>query len=210
MRLRFSPATVLAGLALFFAVGGSAIAAHRYLLTSTSQVKPDVLSALRGHRGLQGPAGAQGPAGPMGPVGVSGPPGPPGPIGTSAIREVTGADNAMPAKNQLGPESELEGIEGSFAECPAGERVVSGGSNVFTGRAGAIAAELSVASEGREAWIVIAANGGDEGGEIEAIAYCAKAGGAVTATARRGDRRGKVHAEEKRLLASFARRLKRR
>lgn len=203
---RFSPATVVAGLALFFALGGSAIAAHRFLLTSTSQVKPSVLSALRGRRGA---TGAPGPAGPIGPIGVSGPPGPPGPSSTTALREVLGADNVMPTKSQLGAESEAEGIEGSFAVCPVGERVVSGGSNVFTGHAGAIAAELSTASEAREAWIVIAANGGNEQGEIEAIAYCAKDGGAITAAARPGARGGRVRAEEKRLMASFARRLKR-
>jgi hypothetical protein len=123
---------------------------------------------------------------------------------------VSGEDNVMPTKAQLGAGSELEGIEGSAAVCPVGEHVVSGGSNVFTGPAGAIAAELSVASEGREAWIVIAANGGDEQGEIEAIAYCAKTGGAVTAAVRPGRHGSRARSEEKRLMTSFAQRLKRR
>ncbi len=43
-----SPAAVIALLALFFALGGSAVAAGRYLITSTGQIKPSVLSRLRG------------------------------------------------------------------------------------------------------------------------------------------------------------------
>ena len=35
-----SPAGVIAGLALFFALGGTALATSHYLITSTSQIKP--------------------------------------------------------------------------------------------------------------------------------------------------------------------------
>ena len=35
-----SPGTAIALLALFFAMGGTAIAAHHYLITKTSQIKP--------------------------------------------------------------------------------------------------------------------------------------------------------------------------
>jgi hypothetical protein len=96
------------------------------------------------------------------------------------------------------------GIEGSFAVCPAGKHVVSGGSNIYTGKAGAITGEFSVASEDKTAWIVIAANGGEEVGEVEATAYCASAGSAVTASAGVG--RSRVRAEEKRLIAMLVRR----
>jgi hypothetical protein len=43
---RPSPATAIAGLALFVALGGTAIAASHYVVTSTSQIKPSVLSAI--------------------------------------------------------------------------------------------------------------------------------------------------------------------
>ena len=43
---RPSPSAAIATLALFFALGGTAIAARHYLVTSTSQIKPSVLSAL--------------------------------------------------------------------------------------------------------------------------------------------------------------------
>jgi hypothetical protein len=41
-----SPSTLIACLALFVALGGTAIAASRYVITSASQIKPSVLSAL--------------------------------------------------------------------------------------------------------------------------------------------------------------------
>jgi hypothetical protein len=41
-----SPALVVACLALFVALGGTAIAASHYVITSTSQIKPSVRSAL--------------------------------------------------------------------------------------------------------------------------------------------------------------------
>ncbi len=213
---RPSPSFVVSVIALFFALGGTAMAAHHYLITSSSQIKPSVLKQLRGDGGAsglagtpgatgsQGPQGSQGVQGKEGPQGIQGKEGPPGPTNTSALTEAVGLTNVMPRKNEKGAESELEGIEGSFAICPSGEHVVSGGSNVFTGKAGAIAAELSVASEERTAWIVIAANSGEEKGEIEAIAYCAGAGKAVTAS--RGVAKAHVRAQEKRLMGKLARR----
>ena len=47
-RRRPSSSTVIALLALFVALGGTAIAAKRYLITSTSQIKPSVIKAIRG------------------------------------------------------------------------------------------------------------------------------------------------------------------
>ena len=41
-------------LALFFALGGSAIAAKTFLITSTSQIKPSVLAKLKGKNGKNG------------------------------------------------------------------------------------------------------------------------------------------------------------
>jgi hypothetical protein len=86
-RTRFTYANVMATLAVFLGMGGSAVAAQHYLLSSTRQIAPKVLRSLKGRvgaNGLQGQAGAQGPrgdTGPAGPTGDNGPAGPPGPTG---------------------------------------------------------------------------------------------------------------------------------
>lgn len=103
---RPSASTLIASLALFFALGGSAIAAKHYLITSTSQIKPGVLKQLRGHDGAQGP---QGPAGPQGSPGTAGSPGP------TNITYVAGV-GIVAAGTQAG----------GAVSCPAGQ-VVSGG-----------------------------------------------------------------------------------
>jgi hypothetical protein len=46
-----SPATIIAIAALVVALGGTAIAASHYIITSTSQIKPSVLRELRGGGG---------------------------------------------------------------------------------------------------------------------------------------------------------------
>ena len=67
--------------ALFFALGGAAVAAiqSHYVITSTKQIKPSVLKKLKaakGPRGAQGPKGSQGAAGAQGAKGDQGPAGP--------------------------------------------------------------------------------------------------------------------------------------
>jgi hypothetical protein len=78
-RARFPHATLVAYTALFFALaGGSALAAHHYLITSKSQIAPKVRRALRAGAGARG---ATGPTGPAGAPGAAGPTGPTGTIG---------------------------------------------------------------------------------------------------------------------------------
>lgn len=48
MKHRISPTTVIACAALFFSLGGSAIAASHYLITSIHQIKPSVRRQLAG------------------------------------------------------------------------------------------------------------------------------------------------------------------
>jgi hypothetical protein len=83
MRLRISPSTVLSALALFFALGGTAIAARHYLITSPSQIKPSVLKQLHGAAGAAGVQGLQGPQGSSGAQGPAGAPGVPGASATA-------------------------------------------------------------------------------------------------------------------------------
>jgi hypothetical protein len=73
MRRFMTYANVVSTMALVFAMGGSALAAKHYLITSTSQIKPSVLARLRseGRRGPAGPRGGAGVRGPQGPEGTS-------------------------------------------------------------------------------------------------------------------------------------------
>jgi hypothetical protein len=58
---RLSYANVVATLALVLVVGGgTAWAAHHYLITSTSQIKPSVLKKLHGKNGVDGTNGTNG------------------------------------------------------------------------------------------------------------------------------------------------------
>ena len=90
---RMTYANIALTLALVFAMTGGAYAAKKYLITSTKQISPSVLTSLKGKpgkngvagpqgaTGSQGPAGAQGPAGPAGAKGETGPAGPKGDTG---------------------------------------------------------------------------------------------------------------------------------
>jgi hypothetical protein len=81
-----SYANVAATLALVFAMSGGALAASRYLITSTHQISPKVLKSLRGsagHQGIPGVAGAPGLTGATGTTGNTGPRGATGETGPS-------------------------------------------------------------------------------------------------------------------------------
>jgi hypothetical protein len=91
MRPKLTYANVLATLALFFALGGSAIAAREYLITSTKQISPKVLKTLRGRTG---PVGAVGPKGDTGAPGAQGGVGPAGPSKALAVAEGDDFTNA--------------------------------------------------------------------------------------------------------------------
>jgi hypothetical protein len=83
-RTRPSYANIVSTLALVIAVGGGTAwaATHdHYAITSTSQIKPDVLHRLRGQRGANGATGAPGAAGSVGAEGATGPTGPTGVAG---------------------------------------------------------------------------------------------------------------------------------
>jgi hypothetical protein len=81
VRHRLTYANVVATLALFVALGGSAAAATHYLITSTHQIAPGVRNALKGSKGKTGPRGPKGDTGLTGATGATGQPGPKGDTG---------------------------------------------------------------------------------------------------------------------------------
>ncbi|MFI4977498.1 MAG: hypothetical protein ACHQC8_02290 [Solirubrobacterales bacterium] len=167
MHRRPSPATAISLLALFFALGGTAIAAKHYLITSTSQIKPSVLKQLHGKAGETGPAGAAGAAGPAGPQGSQGPA---GPSNLSGLTSVTGPTIEVPVGK----------VEGAEATCPAGSHAVSGGGS------GSIAGiDVSEMGTGHQSWFIIIYNESAITLKIHAEAQCAGAGQAVAASVGR-------------------------
>jgi Collagen triple helix repeat (20 copies) len=69
---RLTYANVTMTLALVLAMGGGALAAKHYVISSTGQISPKVLKKLAGKRGRPGPAGPAGERGPQGPMGEKG------------------------------------------------------------------------------------------------------------------------------------------
>lgn len=83
---------VVALAALVAALAGSAVAASKYLITSTSQIKPSVRAKLHGAKGAtgaQGDAGATGAKGADGTNGTNGVAGAPGTNGTNGTKEAS-------------------------------------------------------------------------------------------------------------------------
>jgi collagen triple helix repeat protein len=213
---RPSPGLAIAVVALFIALGGTAFGAH-FLITSTSQIKPSVLKKLRAKRGpagVKGATGASGPAGsagPQGKEGATGKEGPPGKEGTPGKEGPAGKEGkegkeGPPAsltklEEVRGPEEEVEPEEEnlSIAECPTGSRAVSGG---FFEEGPAPSEQFSqafteeVEGEVIHGWIYGTANPSTtDFQQIQAIAYCAAEGKAITTAAvRSGKTRSAIKA----------------
>jgi hypothetical protein len=95
IRRRITFANVAMTLALVFAMSGGALAASKYLITSTKQIKPSVLTALKGKTGAagkEGLAGKEGAAGKEGPKGANGTNGTEGPKGANGTNGTNGSN----------------------------------------------------------------------------------------------------------------------
>jgi len=171
-----SPASIIASLALFLALGGTAAATSHYLITSTSQIKPSVLSKLKGRRGAIGPAGPAGPQGRGGPQGLEGPTGPSGATGAQGLPGPSELSALAIVRGAVSKVSNLE-TGTTTATCPAGSHVISGSS--YTGLA---TRAYEVMSEDHQSWIVGVVNVSGVNVDIQAFAYCARAGQAVAAS----------------------------
>ena len=79
---------VVACLALFVASTGTSIAASHYLITSTKQIKPSVLTKLKGAKGPKGNTGANGANGSTGAAGATGAAGSTGATGATGASGV--------------------------------------------------------------------------------------------------------------------------
>jgi hypothetical protein len=78
-------ANVVATLALVFAMGGTAVAAKHFLISSTSQINPKVLKKLKGNTGKTGAKGTSGTNGTNGTNGATGATGAEGAKGTAGL-----------------------------------------------------------------------------------------------------------------------------
>jgi hypothetical protein len=127
LRRHVTYANVVATMALVFAMGGTAIAAKHYLITSTRQIKPSVLKSLKGGAGPKGSSGLQGAPGKEG---LQGKEGPTGHLTTTlpsgeTLRGSFNFDSVAAGANQLNGASISFGV--TLPSAPAVEVVPGGG-----------------------------------------------------------------------------------
>ena len=174
MKRYLSPGTVLAALALFVALAGTAPAAANKVtaLITGAQIKngsigpvdisPRAKRTLKGNRGARGVSGAQGqpgPAGAQGPQGLQGPQGPPG------IQQIT----VVKATKTIAPGA----IDFVQADCPSGMAFVSGGWTLISDYAITFYDFGNASAPGRYSWYVGIDNfGAPSSAEATAHANC--------------------------------------
>jgi hypothetical protein len=154
---RPSSASIIASVGLFVALGGTALAAHHYLISSTGQIKPSVLRKLHGARGLPGPRGAPGPQGPSASIYT---------LPLKGLTSVTGPIVKVPP----------HAVEAATAVCPSGSRAISGG-----GSASIAAINVTEMRSTHDGWFIIVSNATPVTVNIHAEAQCSGAGQAVAA-----------------------------
>jgi hypothetical protein len=163
MRKRFTPATVLAMVALFVALAGSATAGTA--LITGAQIKNGSIGLLdlsanakRALKGQRGPQGYQGPQGAPGVAGVPGAAGAAGGFDPAKVSYVTGPTVTF-APDQ---------IAHADASCPAGTAVIGGG---YYASIAHVAADKTY-GDGRT-WSVLIHNDSSISIQVNAHAVCA-------------------------------------
>jgi Collagen triple helix repeat (20 copies) len=124
-----NPATVIAFVALVFAISGGAFAATgggTREAASVAKAKKKAPVGRPGPRGPQGPTGVAGPTGPAGPTGAQGAQGPAGPTGATGAKGEAGAPGAPGEAGKQGP----PGTTGFTATLPS--KATETGSWAFT------------------------------------------------------------------------------
>ena len=110
-RMHITPSTMIATLALVFAMSGGAYAASKYIITSTKQISPKVLKSLKGAKGATGAAGAAGAAGAQGAQGLKGETGAAGSAGVKGEKGEKGDQGIQGTQGE-------KGEEGTFGKEP--------------------------------------------------------------------------------------------
>ena len=138
------PATIVAAVALFVALGGSSLAAARFIngkhikphSIPTNRLTKKAIKALHGAKGPQGAQGVQGVQGVQGIQGIQGTP------GTSGYTVVTNTNSSASA-NQIG----------ASVPCPSGTKALGGGGAVLSGTS-AFGPFLTDSHPGNGGWLV--------------------------------------------------------
>jgi len=147
--------TILACIAVFVVIAGSATAAGTALITGAQikngtiglvDISPKAKAALKGQRGPRGPQGFPGADGAPGQIG---PVGPAGGFNPAKIIYMTGTTF----------EVAVGGITSGTTYCPVGTKAISGGWTVITGGVGEVWGNRSYDSGG--SWTVSVANHSD-------------------------------------------------
>ena len=126
---RFTPAMIVAMIALSVALGGTAVAGTTKLITGTqiangtiklADIHSSAKTALKGQSGAtgaQGPEGAQGAKGPIGPQGATGVKGDTGAIGATGAKGDkgdTGATGPQGPQGEQGPAGIANAVKAAF------------------------------------------------------------------------------------------------
>jgi hypothetical protein len=182
IRKHLSYANVVATAALLFAMGGGALAASHYLITSTKQISPKVLKKLRGRRG------AEGPQGPIGAIGAQGPGGPQGSRGPAGQRGEQGPPGQARAYAKIKPGKVGEHVAAGAGSHGVTEAIVIGEGTCVYLEPSIKALFTTPVVTSKSADITFAAAPGEaacsvEGKEgIQVLGYDNKAGGALNVT----------------------------